>query len=556
MKNEKIKNLLIFLIIALMVIPFGGCSKESSNTSSSYLTSVSVEYKDEDTTSTWDASSVTKITLNGSSASVDGSGAQVNNSAVSITSAGTYVLSGTLNNGTIVVDADKDDIVRIILNNANITNLIGPAIYGVSADKVIITIADNTTNNLSDSDSYVLKAGEDEPDSVIFCKTDLSINGGGTLNITGNYKNGITSKDDLMITGGNIKVTAVNDAIKGKDSIAVKSGTFTLIANSGSGLKASNADDTQKGYISIDGGTFNIKSTGKGILSESLLQINLGTLNIVSADDALHSNGNILISGGNIIISAGDDALHANSVLTVNAGSIFVKNCYEGLEALALTINGGVIDLTSKDDGFNSAGGADSSSDNNNKNNKDQFANDTDCTITITGGDITLNTGGDGIDSNGSIYFKGGVLKISGPVSNADAPVDYNGTCYLTGGTLTIAGSSGMTQSPSTSSTQYSITVIFSSAQTACSTVTLTDENGSTVLSYTPNKKYQSILLSSASLVKGGTYTLKVNNKELTDITISSVVTTISDNGTQVTNNNSGGQTRTPGNNNNMPGRN
>lgn len=557
MKIKNLKLLLIISIIASLIISFAGCSKDtSSDTSSSALTSLSVEYKDEDTNSSWGAESATKISLNGSTATVDGLGAEANNSAVSITSAGTYVLSGILNNGIIVVEAGEDDIVRIVLNNADITNLSGSAIYAISADKVIITVADNTINNLSDSDSYVLKEGEDEPDSVIFCETDLTINGNGTLNVTSNYKNGITTKDDLVVTGGAINITAVNDAIKGKDSIAINNGIFTLLTSSGDCLQASNSDDTRKGWISIDGGAFNITSAVDGLQAESLLQINAGALKINCTEDALHSNTNILVTGGNITINAGDDGLHTDSALTINAGSVLIKNCYEGLEASTLTINGGIIDVTSKDDGLNSSGGADNSSDNNNTNNKDQFANDTNCAITITGGDITLNAGGDGIDSNGSIYFKDGTIKVSGPTSNGNGPIDYNGTCDLTGGTLTIAGSSGMAQSPSSTSTQYSITVIFTSVQTAGSTVTLTDKDGNTVLSYAPEKQYQSILLSSASLEKGGAYTLKADNKTLTDITLTSAVTIISDNGSAVTNNPGSGQNRTPGNNNNMPGRN
>ncbi len=538
MKRSKIKRIPALLALLIALSGLAGCGTESTNTedaASTELTSLAVEYSDEDMDDSWDTASAVTINLSGSTATISGTGAVLEENKIRITEAGTYVLSGTFDDGQILIEADEKDKVQLVLNGVEIKNSDGPAIYSVENDKVILTVAKGTTNRVEDGTAYTLASGEEEPNAAIFSKSDLTINGSGTLLVNGNYKNGIVSKDDLVITGGNVTVLAVNDGIKGRDSIAIKDGSFTITAKDGDALQATNNEDTQKGWISIDGGKFVITATGDGLQAESLLQVTGGTLAVTSTDDALHSNTNIRIASGDMTLSTGDDGMHADSSLLIEDGSVLISESYEGLEAGIITVNGGTIDLTSKDDGFNAAGGNDASSLEETAPAKDSFAEQSDYYIRIKGGDITVNASGDGIDPNGSLYFDGGTVKVSGPTNDGNGPLDYNGVCEVTGGTLAIAGSSGMAQAPSDTSTQCSVTVYYSTAQSAGTLASLIDADGKTIVSFAPKKEYSSIVFSSADLVQGKTYTLLSGKTELADVKLTNIITKISQDGTAVT---------------------
>jgi hypothetical protein len=220
---------------------------------------VTISYDSEDLETAVDSTAATSISLAGDTISVAGDGAVVNGSSVSITAAGTYTLSGTLNNGQIFVETDDEDPVVLILNGVNITNATSAPIYVSNADKVVITLAEGTENVVTDGDSYLFAdaaatdAASAEPNATIFSKADLTINGSGSLTVNANYNNGIVSKDDLKIVSGAITVNAVNDGIKGRDSIAVKDGTITINAG-GDGMQANNDEDAEQGYIVIEGG--------------------------------------------------------------------------------------------------------------------------------------------------------------------------------------------------------------------------------------------------------------------------------------------------------------
>ena len=170
---------------------------------------------------------------------------------MTITAAGTYVVSGSLDDGQIVVDTEDKETVRLVLNGADITCSTSAPIYVKSADKIILILADGTENQVTDGDSYVLEDAEsDEPNAAIFSKSDLTINGDGSLIVKANYNDGIASKDDLKIVSGDITVDAVNDAIKGRDCIGVKDGTIKVTAG-GDGLQSTNDEDPEKGFICI-----------------------------------------------------------------------------------------------------------------------------------------------------------------------------------------------------------------------------------------------------------------------------------------------------------------
>lgn len=201
-----------------------------------------------------------EVSLNGNSVGITGNGVSVNGSAVTISGEGIYHITGTLNDGQIIVDADKNK-VQLVLDNASISCSNAPAIYVKSAKKVFITLADGSKNYVSDGADYSVTDSTDNPDSAIFSHDSLTINGSGELDVAGNYNDGIRSKDDIVITGGKITVNAVGDAIKGKDYVAVADGVLDLTAGQ-NGINASNKTDAEMGFVYIEGGDFNITSGG------------------------------------------------------------------------------------------------------------------------------------------------------------------------------------------------------------------------------------------------------------------------------------------------------
>lgn len=525
----------------------------------------------------YDEASATKITLGGDSASVSGTGAAVSGSMVTISSKGVYLVTGTLNNGQIIINAAKTDKIQLVLKDASITCGTNAPIYIKQADKVFLTLADGSENILADAkDAYVLDEGGDNIDGVIFSKADLTVNGSGSLTVTANYKHGIVSKDDLVITGGTITVTANGQGLSGKDCVKIKDGTFT-ITSQGDGVQSDNAEDGTRGFVyicggslsinaqtdaiqaetllRIDGGTFDLTTGGgsanastdkngsqregwgswggsgsgsaadtpsaKGLKSGLQLMVTDGSVQVDSSDDSVHCNGDIAISGGTFRLSSGDDGMHADSALKISGGDITISKSYEGLEGCSVEISGGTIDLTASDDGINAAGGSDSSSVNG-RPGQNSFSSDSSIFIRISGGTVTVDASGDGLDSNGSLYIEGGKIYVNGPVSGGDGALDYDGEGTVSGGEIIAVGSSGMAQGFSDSSAQCSILYNLSSTVSAGSEVVLKDSDGSTVVSYTPQKDYQSVVISSDKLEQGQTYTLSAGG-QTAEITLDSV---------------------------------
>ncbi len=221
----------------------------------------------------------TKISLSGSTATVSGNGAKVSSNVVTISQAGTYVLSGTASNVQVVVNAPEAD-VKILLNGVTLSNDSDAPIYVEDAKDVTISLVDGTVNTLSDKASTVELTDENkrEASAVIYSASDLKINGEGKLVINANYNNGIASKDDLKITSGNFVINAANHGMVGKDSIEIKNGTFDITAGS-DGFQSDNTE-VDKGYVTIENGTFDITSANDAIQAESKLTINNGTFNV------------------------------------------------------------------------------------------------------------------------------------------------------------------------------------------------------------------------------------------------------------------------------------
>ncbi len=487
---------------------------------------VDINFTDRDKSSEYDESSAVKITLNGSGAVVSGSGVNISGSTVTITSAGTYIISGSLSDGQIVIAASDSDKVQLVLNNAEINCNTSAAVYVKSADKVFVTLPAGTTNSLGGGTEYV-QTDDNTVDGVIFSKSDLTLNGTGTLKIDADYRHGIVTKDTLCITGGTYVIDAAKTCLAGKDGIKILDGNFTLTSGS-KGLNSGNDDDAREGSIYIAGGTFTIKSE----------------------DDSIHADGSCIIAGGTYTIATGDDGIHASYDTIITDGSITITDSYEGIEGRRITVSGGTINLTANDDGINAATGGSSDEqrmpggqqpqemrmpggqkpsgmdmDNKGQAPASRSASDDDVYIKITGGTITVNAGGDGIDSNGNLYITGGTVYVAGPTSNGDGALDYEEEASITGGTLIAAGSSGMAQGMGSNSTQCSMLVNLSETIAAGSVISLKDSSGNVLISWTSPKQFSSVVISTAELAQGSTYTLVTGDTQ-TEVTLSSVATT------------------------------
>lgn len=707
MKNNYLRNLLAISMLSTAVI-LSGCSSSklgiataTAAAETNLITMADAGFTSDDEYTDWENSEYTSIKAENGTFTVDGNGAEANGNTVTINHKGTFVLSGTIDDGCVIVNSNMSGKVRLILNNFNITCSNGAPIYIMNSD-VMLSLPDGTTNNVTDSADYTYEyydKTDGSPNAAIFAKDDLVINGTGTLNVTANHKNAVQSKNDLKVVEGTINVTSVDDGFVGKDMAAFKGGNITL-KTSGDAIKSTGTDD-KTGYIIVGGGTFKITSqndgmqassqlyieggkfnitTGegggefspsqggmgggptnsakksssdssastdtnsadktntsgstqntsasskensnmtppdggnapsdmtppnngdapsdgnapsgmtsqtkskdtesmKGIKSDTTVHITGGTFNIDTEDDAVHSNDAIIIDGGEFSINTGDDAMHADSTLTVNDGKIDISNCYEGLEASEINVNGGTTNINATDDGVNASekktatGSANNSQQQNTSNDNSSAktaqtnadgttsansqSNSTvsdntgssatanqnrpsdggpgdgmesgNAVLYIKGGTLNVNAYGDGLDANGSIYMSGGTVTVSGPTSNGDGALDYDNVFEVTGGNLITAGSSGMAQNPSDSSTQYSIAGILDDEQAENSVISLTDDTGNEIMSFTPPKKYSHLVFSSPKIESGKTYHILINGTEVKSVQVSDIVSLFSE---------------------------
>ena len=265
----------------------------------------------------------------------------------------------------------------------------------------------------------------------------------------------------------------------------------------------------------------------KGIKADGALQILGGDYNINSADDAFHTNSTLEIRDGNMEIATGDDGMHADDALVISDGDINITESYEGIEGLTITIDGGNISIVSSDDGLNAAGGADSSGFGGMG--TDMFASNDDIWIEINGGYLYVLAGGDGVDSNGNLTINGGEVYIDGPSDGGNSAIDYgdNAAAYINGGTVVAVGSSDMVEAFDASSEQAVMSVSVS-AGSAGDEIKLLDSDGNELISFTAAKTYDAVIISTADLAQGETYTLVTGDNETTVEMTSSVYSNIS----------------------------
>ena len=556
MKSRK-----VLLAIIMAAVLMTGCSnvtqtQAASTTSGTELATLKTSeeaseelFSSRDMEVGYDESECVKISLKGTSGSCDSDTVNIVDGTITITEEGTYILSGTMTEGMIIVDAEDSDKVQLVLDNVNITCATSAAIYVKNADKVFITTAADSENTLTNGGKYEA-IDDNNIDGVIFSKADLTLNGQGTLNIKANAGHGIVSKDDLVLTSGTYQINAEKHGLQGKDCLSIADGTYT----------------------------------------------------IECGEDGLHTGGNLDIVNGTFQIKSGDDGMHADAALTIYNGKIDITESYEGIEGKTIDIIDGDISVVSSDDGLNATlgstdaadasgnatlGSADTADTSGNKtsmegqkpadgqtppaktegtdgqtppttpegadgqtppetpegadgqtppempegvdgdsgkggpgNGDNPMENggapgqaEEGVYLRIAGGTLHVNASGDGLDSNGNLYITGGEVYVSGPTNDGNSAIDYDGNASITGGILVAAGSSGMAQNLGEDSTQGVMMTGVDSGE-AGSTITLEDSEGNELVSWQPDKVYTCVIISTPEMEKGGTYTLKTGDAE------------------------------------------
>ncbi len=386
-----------------------------------------------DQDASWDTSDATRIALSDDGSSVSGNGAYCRDGDVYIVYAGKYVVSGNLSDGKIVIEADKDDKIWLMLDGVSIHCESDAAIRVEQAGKVFLTLQDGTESTLSSGPAYGTEAVSANVDGTVYSKDDLTVNGSGSLNVRAEYKHGIVCNDDLVITGGKITVDAAQDGFHANDSVRIKNAGLTISAGD-DGISVSNDDET--------------------------------------------------------------------AYLYMESGTIRIPSCYEGLEAVQVTIAGGTIDIVSRDDGINASGDGGSA------------------VINIAGGEITITNDqgrdADGLDSNKDIYISGGKLLISVLNDGSSNAIDYGsengGVCKISGGTVLACGGSGMAEGFDSTSTQGFL--MYTTSAAAGTLVRVKDSEGNELIAETVPCSFSSVLVSTPEMKLGDTCVIAVGENE------------------------------------------
>lgn len=456
---------------------------------------------------TWDSSSEVTIDLSNPTAT---DGVTVSDGVITITKAGNYKLTGTYE-GQIKVEAADSDMVRLILNNATITNSTGAAINVVEADEVVIYTASGTTNTVSDGSSYSDTASG-SPDAAIYSKSDLTLAGEGTLKVEGKYEEGIHTTDGLVIASGTLEVNAANTGIKGKDYVDILDGTITVTASQ-DGIKATNDTDGNRGWVRLSGGTVNISAGDDGFKAERVLEISGGTLNITQANEGIEAQY-INILDGTVNVTSSDDGINASYSTTTTTDSTSITST--GTESTTATST-----KQSAQGNQNSAPQAPSGSAGQAPAGGGQAPSGTMGQPPAgggAGGGMGGGMGGGGtfevVDatiniSGGTATLSGGTLIVNGPFTGGNASLDTNGDLLLNGTTVAAGNSGDMFEAPSTNSTSGYVKISNVSNLSAGTTVQVTDSSGNVVANYkVTNSSTALILVSSSKITKGESYTV------------------------------------------------
>ena len=612
------KILSIILAFMLILCLLSGCGKDTENktknenqdgTSSAAPVEVDLSKNDadmfteRDNKTDYDESKAVAIKLNGTSATSSSNSVKISGSKITITEEATYVVSGELTDGMLIVNAPDTAKLQIVFNGVNITSKTSAALYILEADKVFLTLADGTDNTLANGGSFIA-IDDNNIDSALFSKQDLTLNGKGSLTVTSPAGHGVVAKDDLVITDGTYTVNSASHGLDANDSVRIAKATLTIDAGKDA-IHCENNDDTSKGFIYISSGNIKGEAEGDGIAASAYMQIAGGTIEFLvgggaensskassdnfggfmgggygggrpgqmrpdsmessstttdenstsmkglkaansllvsggnitinSADDSVHSDVSVIINGGTFDIASGDDAIHAEETLTVTAGNINITECYEGLEALHIDVQGGDIKLKASDDGLNAAGGTDQSGTTGGRDGMfgggapggmgggkpggghggmgGGMSANSNGSIKISGGTLYINASGDGIDANGTLEINGGHTTVVGPTRGDTATLDYDKSATVSGGTFIGTGAQGMAQTFSNS--EQGVIALSVGNQSANTNITIKDKSGNTILSYAPELSFAVVIFSSSDIKSGETYTIAVGSESV-----------------------------------------
>ena len=484
-----------------------------------------------------------------------GSGVSVDGDTVTITTAGTYHVSGTLTSGSLVVDA-PDGVVDLVLDGVDITAANVAAINVVEAGQVVLWLADGADNVLADAEGAAVdETVEDAPNATVYSAADLWIAGEGELSVTAHAADAITSKDTLVMVGGDVTVIAADDGVRGKDHLVVTGGTLTADVE-GDALRADNesvADepDAAVGVIWIDG----------------------GTLDLTAGSDALAAARQVTVRDGDLTLAAGDDGLHSDNVLRIAGGTVRITESAEGIEGAYMYLSGGDVSVVSTDDGINVAGGAEASAETatttttvpdagtagggpaggppmgdpsaggqtGGDRSPDNSAGATDAVedlasltvsamdgngfggpaeadngtrfLEFSGGTYVLDTNSDGVDVNGAMTMTGGTLVVSGTEDARNGALDVDDAFTISGGTLAANGTARMAVAPGEGSTQATLALTFGGSVPAGTLITIIDDGGAQIASFTTPKASESFIYSTDALEAGADYTISVGGE-------------------------------------------
>lgn len=498
------RKFISFLVAVLVCSSLGGCAtngetnensegangeNNSQMTDGDFLETDEEMFTERDYKCSYDENSAVTITLNGDSATASSGSVKISGTTITLTEEATYVISGELYDGMLIVDAKDDAKLQLVFKEVSITSETSAALYILEADKVFLTLAEGTSNSLANGGSFVA-VDDNNIDASLFSKQDLTMNGTGSLTVTSPVGHGVVCKDDLVITEGTYEVNSASHGLDANDSVRIANATLVIDAGKDA-IHCENNDDTSKGFVYISSGTIKAEAEGdgisagaymqivggsvdllagggsengtkehsdnfggfmgggrpggmrsedaqstttdeeestsmKGLKSTGSMMISAGDIVINSADDAIHSDVSVIINGGIFAIASGDDAIHAEETLTITAGEINISESYEGLEALDIGVQGGNITLKASDDGLNAAGGTDQSG--------TQGGRDGMFGAGRPGG--MGGHGGMSSNSNGSIKISGGTLYIN---ASGDG-IDSNGMIEISGGHTTVVG--------------------------------------------------------------------------------------------------------------------
>jgi len=549
-------------------------STKSDLASDDYLEGELVEVTEEQDAVTVDEEEAIYINLTELTAANAPDSVKYEDNVLTITAAGTYVLTGELN-GSVQVDKGVEGTVRIVLAGATIKTLdtqsSAAILFNASDSLRILTIADGTVNEVSDSVGDTKAKGDSA--AIRAKKCSLTINGTGTLKVTalGEEANGINVKKELTILSASIEVNAVKNGIKADNLVEIKEAKVTVTAGN-DGIKTDIEPDTEEealayaadpkaGYIYIENSTLTVTAGDDGIAANSCLYINNraedvitvktnggapdtvtekssdaadgkalkvsgivlevteedesvtetlypatydenyalvitgGTFRVDSNDDAIHSKGNVLISGGTFSLASGDDGIHAEYLTKITGGDISITKGYEGIEGAAVEITGGNITVKVIDDGVNAA--------NADLKNYSYY-------ILITGGTLTVDCSGDGLDSNGKLLISGGTVTVYGPTNGGNSALDSETGTTISGGTVIALCAEAMDP---VNATQYMVTANVNIA--AGTVVTLKDSSGEVVATFTAAKACRNVVISTSEM-KAGSYTLTYGSSSVT----------------------------------------